>query len=72
MEIEIKQKNCVLFESLEAGDVFENSNFYYIKLDRTLKGDCADYNAVELGDGEPALFLNKSPVFIQSAKLIIE
>ena len=72
MEIEIKQKNCVLFENLEAGDVFENSNFYYIKLDRTLKGDCADYNAVELSDGEPALFLNKSVVFIQSAKLVIE
>lgn len=72
MEIEIKQKNCVLFENVEAGDVFECSNYYYIKMDRTLRHEGTDYNVVALNDGEPRLFLNKTVVFVPSAKLIIE
>ena len=73
MEIEIKQnKNCVLFENVEAGDVFEYNNYYYIKMDKTLRFEGADYNVVDLNDGEPRLFLNKTVVFVPSAKLIIE
>lgn len=72
MKIEVKDKNDVLFKDIEAGDVFQHGDYYYLKVSATFRIKGADFNAIDLEDGDPILFDDKDEVFVPSAKLIIE
>ena len=73
MRIEVKQiKHGVYFKDVYPGVVFEYDSNYYIKVSVIFRFEGANYNAIDLDDGEPILFDDNDEVFIPSAKLVIE
>ena len=73
MKIEVRQnKNRAFFGDIYEGVVFQHNGYYYIKVSATFRIEGADYNAINLDDGEPILFDNDDEVLVPSAKLIIE
>ena len=73
MKIEVKQnKHGVKFGDIFPGVVFQYSDSYYIKMSVTVRFEGADYNAIDLDEGEPFLLDNEDEVFIPFAKLVIE
>lgn len=73
MKIEVKQdKNAVTFGSIEAGVVFKYGDYYYIKTNATFRFEGANYNAIDLDDGDFSIFNDNEVIYVPSAKLVIE
>jgi hypothetical protein len=72
MQIEIKDKKNITFNSIAAGQVFYCEAIYFMRLDTEVFIEGKIKNAVRLSDGQVRYFSREDLVYPAQAKMVVE